>query len=668
MNLHLEADGSGDLPTLADALAQSEIGATITLGPGTYRLDRAITVGGSLHLVGAGRDRTEIIADVPDWVLGFRGDGPFTATGITFRHDGDAPADVVAVDSGEVRFQDCRFTGGVWSEETGGGSGLSLGDSATGEVSGCESVANGLHGILLWDEAQVVLQNNVIEQNDDAGIVYFGNTGGRVLQNEVAANARYGIYVDDRAAPTLEGNILRDNGEAGIAYFGNAAGMARGNVCAGDASTAIYVGENAAPWLEDNECEMEGTVAEGPDAAPAPGREIVYAAWRDENEDIYAMYADGTGVVRLTDDAARDNDPAWSPDGTRIAFVSERDGNLEIYVMNADGSEQTRLTNNAGQDVGPDWSPDGTKIAYAAELGENWGTYLISPNGGERTQISPEGLAGTNPSWSPDGERIVVTIYLNRSPLLAVLDVETGELISLTRESDHDYQPAWSPDGERIAFISSTDMEGNYVGPELYVIKANGLDRTRLTDSDGSTEGSPTWSPDGTRIAFSGTWDGYGAIYQVNPDGTGLARMSRGSDPSGHPDWSPLPAPPRGPRFNPAGDPWCFNAPEVGVTGDWQVVAPRELILPGDVAEIGLRNNAAEPNQVNQIVARIIAPDESATTATSKMEADEWVMLVYPDDFAGGQTHQRGAYTIIWEIEGQFVACDGFIVGGGASP
>ena len=128
-------------------------------------------------------------------------------------------------------------------------------------------------------------------------------------------------------------------------------------------------------------------------------------------------------------------------------------------------------------------------------------------------------------------------VYVNRSPLLAVLNLETGELISLTREGDQDSQPAWSPDGERIAFVSSTDTEGNWVGPELYVITADGLDRIRLT-SDESTESSPTWSPDGSQIAFVGTWDGYGAIYRMNADGKGLTRVSLGSEPSGHPAWS----------------------------------------------------------------------------------------------------------------------------------
>jgi len=39
----------------------------------------------------------------------------------------------------------------------------------------------------------------------------------------------------------------------------------------------------------------------------------------------------------------------------KIAFVSNRDGNYEIYVMNADGSNVVRLTNNTANDYIPDW-------------------------------------------------------------------------------------------------------------------------------------------------------------------------------------------------------------------------------------------------------------------------------------------------------------------------
>src|SRR6266581_4100632 len=53
--------------------------------------------------------------------------------------------------------------------------------------------------------------------------------------------------------------------------------------------------------------------------------------------EIFVMNPDGSGQANLTNNPARDFDPAWSPDGTRIAFASERDGNGDIFVMNADG-------------------------------------------------------------------------------------------------------------------------------------------------------------------------------------------------------------------------------------------------------------------------------------------------------------------------------------------
>ncbi len=69
------------------------------------------------------------------------------------------------------------------------------------------------------------------------------------------------------------------------------------------------------------------------------------------------MNADGSDQTRLTNNAAHDYSPTWSPDGAKIAFTSYRDGNAEIYVMNTDGSGVTRLTNNAAIDFAPTWSP-----------------------------------------------------------------------------------------------------------------------------------------------------------------------------------------------------------------------------------------------------------------------------------------------------------------------
>src|SRR5436853_386165 len=109
-------------------------------------------------------------------------------------------------------------------------------------------------------------------------------------------------------------------------------------------------------------------VASSSFASPGQNGKVAFSSFREGNFETYAMNANGTGQVNLTNTpAAADQKPAWSPDGTKIAFWSDRDaGNEEIYVMNADGSNPVDLTNDPNTDFQPAWSPDGSKIAFSS--------------------------------------------------------------------------------------------------------------------------------------------------------------------------------------------------------------------------------------------------------------------------------------------------------------
>lgn len=72
------------------------------------------------------------------------------------------------------------------------------------------------------------------------------------------------------------------------------------------------------------------------------------------------------------------------------------------------------------------------------------------------------------------------------------------------------------------------------------------------------------------------------------------------------------------------------------------MVAPRDPSLPGEGAEIGLRNMAGQTGVTYQITARVIAPDEVPEVAQSSAEPDTRITLAYPDDFSQGTTSQRG--------------------------
>ena len=53
----------------------------------------------------------------------------------------------------------------------------------------------------------------------------------------------------------------------------------------------------------------------------------------------------------LTDSPASNSKPTWSPDGSKLAFVSNRDDDDEIYVMNTDGTGVTQLTDNISSSI-----------------------------------------------------------------------------------------------------------------------------------------------------------------------------------------------------------------------------------------------------------------------------------------------------------------------------
>ena len=71
------------------------------------------------------------------------------------------------------------------------------------------------------------------------------------------------------------------------------------------------------------------------------------------------------GLSSLSDEKAavssapRNDEPpaSWSADGTKILFSSNLSGNFEIYAMNANGSGIIRLTENPADDVSANWKP-----------------------------------------------------------------------------------------------------------------------------------------------------------------------------------------------------------------------------------------------------------------------------------------------------------------------
>jgi Tol biopolymer transport system component len=246
-----------------------------------------------------------------------------------------------------------------------------------------------------------------------------------------------------------------------------------------------------------------------PDFGPAwpaegDGVRIAYTGTHDGNSEIYMRDQGGSFIVtlRLTNNAANDTDAAFSPDGEQIAFLSDRGGNQDIYVMDAkdsdndgNGDNLTRLTDNAAFDGDPAWSPDGNLIAFTSHRdGGTSQIYVMNAGGADEVNVSNTQADDFQPNWSPDGTKIAFTSTREGFDTIFMMNPDGSGATRLTKRAPLDFSPVWSPDGTKIAFTS--DRGGG--DSEIFVMKAkreSKKNRPRNLTKNGVMDGAADWRP-----------------------------------------------------------------------------------------------------------------------------------------------------------------------------
>jgi TolB protein len=124
---------------------------------------------------------------------------------------------------------------------------------------------------------------------------------------------------------------------------------------------------------------------------------------------------DGGAAIKVTDDAAVDWNPVWSPDGKHLYFISDRSGSMNLWRVSLD--EQTGAVRGAPEPVTTpssysqhiSFSADGRRMAYTQVASEaNIRQAAFNPTTGriegEFTQVTSGAKHVVTPSLSPDGK------------------------------------------------------------------------------------------------------------------------------------------------------------------------------------------------------------------------------------------------------------------------
>jgi WD40 repeat protein len=210
------------------------------------------------------------------------------------------------------------------------------------------------------------------------------------------------------------------------------------------------------------------------------GRWVVFARHDHDAIELWALDLSNRVEHRLTETAAVNVEPRFSPDGKRLAFVTTREGG-QFNVWTArfeDGKleaaapllplRESRVKRYyyAPTDhvINPSWSPDGkdlyvvTNREVAWGTGDIWSVPVAAPETAERL-IREETSWAARPELSPDGKRLLYSSYHGRQThqlWLASRDGDSPMPLTFGELGDFDRRNArWSPDGRRVLYVSN---------------------------------------------------------------------------------------------------------------------------------------------------------------------------------------------------------------------
>ncbi len=236
----------------------------------------------------------------------------------------------------------------------------------------------------------------------------------------------------------------------------------------------------------------------------------------EENWELCLVNADGSNPVNLTKTPdVSEMYPHTSPDGTKVCFVADegtgRDKVRNVYYMNIDGTGRVKVADNARQ---PCWGPDSKTIAYLKGEFDRYTIKDFATKGlffydletkAHREHVNKKLHHLYNISWSSDGEWFLATVHggMGFGHAILAFRADRAPIYDLTKFGVTGCRAEFAPDNKRITWgltdwdLCIADMDFSSGKPIVSHVKCK-------AQCDKECEIYHTdFSPDGKYIAFS---------------------------------------------------------------------------------------------------------------------------------------------------------------------
>jgi dipeptidyl aminopeptidase/acylaminoacyl peptidase len=269
------------------------------------------------------------------------------------------------------------------------------------------------------------------------------------------------------------------------------------------------------------------------------GTQILYtlseASWRENHRiaHIHRVNADGSGARQMTNGAAGESSPRWSPDGRTLAFLAKRPGaeTAQVFLMSNDGGEAWALTSHPTAVSGLQWARDGSIYFLAAdppsaekkakkerkddvfafdEDYEQVHLWRTAIGQAAPTRVTEGAFSLSQASVSADGKRIAA--LRAPSPLfgdaerreVVVMNADGSGAVQITHNAVDEYFPALSPDGSQVLFVALAGpaQEPYHRGRAFVAPAAGGPVRVLAADFPHDVERA-MWGRDGQSVLLS---------------------------------------------------------------------------------------------------------------------------------------------------------------------